>query len=71
LDEATKKVPVLSCGGGGSGCHVEPTGEGILNVVVARKKAEPTFTCTKCHVNNGRLSVPDTHVRAVSQPQTK
>lgn len=71
LDEATKKVPVMSCGGEGSGCHVEPTGEGILNVVVARKKAEPTFQCTKCHVNNGRLPVPETHVRAVAQPQTK
>lgn len=71
LDEASKKVPVMSCGGGGSGCHVEPTGEGILNVVVARKKADPTFQCTKCHVNNGRLPVPESHVRAVAQPQTK
>lgn len=71
LDEATKKVPVMSCGGGGTGCHVEPTDDGILNVVVARKKAEPTFVCTKCHVFNGRLPVPETHLRAVSPPQTK
>lgn len=70
LDEATKKVPVMSCGGSGSGCHVEPTGEGILNEVVARKKTEPNFQCTKCHVNNGRLPVPESHVRAVSPPRT-
>jgi len=71
LDEATKKVPVMSCGGEGSGCHVEPTGDGILNIVVARKRAEPSFQCTKCHVNNGRLPVPETHVRAAAQPQTR
>jgi hypothetical protein len=70
LDEATKKVPVMSCGGGGTGCHVEPTSEGVLNLAVARKRAEPTFQCTKCHVNNGRLPLPETHLRAVAPPQT-
>jgi len=61
----------MSCGGGGTGCHVEPTGEGVLNIAVARKKAEPNFQCTKCHVINGRLPVPESHVRAVLPPQTQ
>ena len=71
LDEATKKVPVISCGGGGTGCHIEPTGDGILNLVVARKKADPSFQCTKCHVINGLLPVPETHIRAILPPEAK
>lgn len=71
LDEATKKVPVLSCGGGGTGCHVEPTGDGALNMAVARKKAEPNFQCAKCHVLNGRLPTPETHLQAVLLPEAK
>ncbi len=71
LEEATQRVPVLSCGGEGSGCHVEPTGEGALNVAIARKKAEPNFQCTKCHVLNGRLPTPETHLRALSPPAAK
>lgn len=73
LDRATMKVNVKSCGGAGTGCHIEETNEGILNEVVAKKKADPTFVCTKCHVSNGAKPLPPSHVEAlpVPKPATK
>ena len=70
-DEATKKVRVVSCGGAGSGCHIEPTPDGILNTEVAEKRARPSFECTKCHVLNGRLPLPDTHAAAITAATRK
>jgi hypothetical protein len=71
LDEKTKKVPVLSCGGEGSGCHIEATTEGILNLEVEKKKASAGFQCVKCHVNNGKLPLPESHASAVSKAGKK
>ncbi|MDT7602163.1 MAG: Class cytochrome family [Acidobacteriota bacterium] len=70
LDRATLKVSVKSCGGAGTGCHVEETNEGILNEVVAKKKADPTFVCTKCHVANGAKPLPSSHVEALPTPKS-
>ena len=70
-DEKTKKVPVLSCGGTGSGCHIEASEEGVLNFEVGKKKADPTFTCTKCHVNNGNKAAPESHLQAVTAATKK
>jgi hypothetical protein len=67
-DEATKRVPVLSCGGGGTGCHIEPTPDGTLNFEIAQKLANPRFECTKCHVVNGRLPTPESHAAALPPP---
>lgn len=62
LDEKTKKVPVVSCGG--TGCHIgEP--DSVLNEAVAKKKADPNFQCTKCHIVFGREAVPASHLDAV------
>ncbi|HEX7176623.1 MAG TPA: hypothetical protein VF240_15265 [Pyrinomonadaceae bacterium] len=60
-----RRVPVLSCGGEGTGCHIEPTPDGLLNTAVARKLADPAFTCTSCHVVNGRLLTPASHTAAL------
>jgi len=68
LDRATLRVAVKSCGGGGTGCHVEQTNEGILNEVVAKKRADPAFVCTKCHVLNGAKPLPESHVLALPTP---
>jgi hypothetical protein len=65
LERATLRVPVKSCGGAGSGCHVEQTNEGILNLAVEKKRADPAFVCTKCHVNNGAKALPESHVLAL------
>jgi hypothetical protein len=70
LDEKTKKVPVASCGGGGEGCHIgEP--DSVLNVAVAKKKADPGFQCMKCHVIFGRDPVPASHLNAVATVKPK
>ena len=66
LDEMTKKVAVRSCGGEGTGCHIEANTEGILNLELEKKRANPSFECTKCHVNNGRKPAPETHVKAIT-----
>jgi hypothetical protein len=71
VEEKTKKVTVQSCGGEGTGCHIEATAEGILNFEVEKKKASPAFRCVKCHINNGAKAVPETHTSAVSKAGKK
>ena len=71
MDEKTKRVPVQSCGGEGTGCHIEATTEGILNLEIEKKRAGAGFQCSKCHVNNGRLSLPATHANAISKGAKK
>lgn len=66
-----RRVAVLSCGGAGSGCHVEPTPDGLLNTAVAKKAADPKFVCTSCHVLNGRLPTPASHASALPSPAKK
>jgi hypothetical protein len=67
LDERTRKVPVLSCGGGGEGCHVTPSAEdgGALNVEFAQRKADAAFRCTKCHLVYAGAAVPASHTAAL------
>jgi hypothetical protein len=71
LDNKTKQVLVKSCGGEGTGCHIEATTEGALNFEIDKKKSAPGFQCTKCHINNGRSPVPATHANAISTAKTK
>lgn len=68
LDRSTLRVSVKSCGGGGTGCHVEQTNEGILNELVAKKRADPSFVCAKCHTLNGAKALPESHVQALPAP---
>ncbi len=71
-EPAERFVPVISCGGEGTGCHIEPTPDGLLNTVVAQKTADPKFVCTKCHVMQGSMPLPDSHsaaVRAATTPK--
>jgi hypothetical protein len=64
-DEATRRVPVMSCGGEGTGCHIEQTPDGTLNMEIAQRAANPRFECVRCHVANGRQPVPATHAAAL------
>ncbi|HZT59982.1 MAG TPA: cytochrome c3 family protein [Pyrinomonadaceae bacterium] len=68
LDRSTLRVAVKSCGGGGTGCHVEQTNEGILNELVSKKRADPAFVCAKCHTLNGARALPESHVEALPGP---
>jgi len=70
MDRKTR-VQVKSCGGEGTGCHIEATTEGVLNLEVEKKKADPSFECTKCHINNGKKQAPITHINAVTAAKSK
>lgn len=73
LDQTTLKVPILTCGGGGTGCHIKPTPpKKILNIEIDKKNADPAFNCAKCHVNFGKVpkeQIPKSHTDAVSAPK--
>lgn len=70
LDEKTL-LSVKSCGGGGSGCHVEATTDGILNYEVDQRKTNPSFQCTKCHINLGKNPVPENHLEVIKAAAPK
>ncbi|HYJ47660.1 MAG TPA: cytochrome c3 family protein [Pyrinomonadaceae bacterium] len=71
LDEKTKKVAVLSCGGEGTGCHIEADASGILNIEVEQKKAKADFQCTKCHITFGKEPIPKSHLDATAAARAK
>jgi hypothetical protein len=66
-------VNVLSCGGAGSGCHVTPTADegGALNFEIAQRQAKATFQCSKCHVNEGKKPIPESHLKALAEIKKK
>jgi hypothetical protein len=68
-DPKTKKVPVISCGGAGSGCHITATSDdgGILNFEIDSRKKDDKFQCVKCHISYGSLPVPVSHTNAISE----
>jgi len=67
LDAESRKVHVLSCGGGGAGCHVTPTSDdgGALNLEIDGRKASAAFQCAKCHLLYGGAQTPASHAKAV------
>lgn len=68
IDTKGPSVAPLSCGGSGSGCHISAKADdpGDLNLEVDKKKADPGFQCTKCHVQLGKQPVPESHLKAVA-----
>ena len=70
-DERTSRVHVMSCGGGEGGCHITPTSDdgGIFNFEMDKRKAQPSFECTKCHLTYGRMPAPASHAEAVPKPK--
>lgn len=73
LDEKSKKVPIMTCGGPGEGCHITKTTDegGILNYVVEQRKTNPDFQCKKCHMIFGKQPVPQSHLDAITATKTK
>jgi len=67
-DKKSLKVPVSSCGGA-EGCHITATVDdgGILNYEVDEKKKSASFACTKCHLSFGNMSLPPSHLEAISK----
>lgn len=70
LDKKSR-TQVRSCAGEGTGCHIEATADGILNLEIEKKKANPAFQCTKCHVINGKNPAPASHISAISAAPKK
>lgn len=70
LDPKTR-TQVKSCGGTGTGCHIEATTDGILNLELQKKKASAAFECSKCHIRNGKSAPPPSHITATSAATAK
>jgi hypothetical protein len=70
MDPKTR-TQVKSCGGEGTGCHIEATTEGILNLEFQKKRASAAFECSKCHIRNGKNAPPQTHISALSAATRK
>jgi hypothetical protein len=68
-DPATKKVSISSC----AMCHATATADegGALNFEMESRKTNPTFQCVKCHIGFGKLPVPASHVKALSEATGK
>ncbi len=69
LDPATKKVPIAAC----STCHATATSDdgGALNYEADARKKDPKFECTKCHLTFGKLAIPPTHIKALTEAGAK
>jgi hypothetical protein len=68
LDVKTLKVPVTSC----DVCHIgETADEGALNFEIEKRKADPAFQCTKCHLNFGKEPIPESHLKAMPKAKAK
>lgn len=61
-------VRIQSCGGA-DGCHVTATADegGALTFELERRKADPSFACTKCHVGFAKRPAPPAHAEAVAK----
>jgi Outer membrane cytochrome MtrC/MtrF-like, domains II/IV len=70
MDPKTR-TQVKSCGGGGTGCHIETTTDGILNLELQKKKASAAFECSKCHIRNGKSAPPQNHISAIAAATPK
>ncbi|HKR22920.1 MAG TPA: cytochrome c3 family protein [Pyrinomonadaceae bacterium] len=66
VNRQSLKVPVRSCGGA-EGCHITATADdgGALNFEIDRKKANPAFVCSKCHITFGKEGMPANHLAAI------
>ena len=63
-DAIAKRVAVSSC----SGCHITATADdgGILNYEIDERKKDPKFQCVKCHIDYGRMKIPESHSKAIA-----
>ena len=63
-DPTTAKVSITSC----STCHVTATTDdgGALNFEIDSRRANSNFQCVKCHLEFGKLPIPDSHLNAIA-----
>lgn len=68
-DPLTKKVAISSC----AMCHVTATSEdgGALNLEADSRRANAAFQCVKCHITFGKLPIPESHLKALTEATGK
>lgn len=55
-------VPIQTCASSTSRCHGSTrVPYNIINRELEKRKTEPSFDCTKCHINLGREAAPASH----------
>jgi len=66
-DPMSTRVNLTSC----AMCHVTAKTDdgGAVNAEADQKKADPKFTCTKCHVTFGKQPIPPSHLKAIADAQ--
>ena len=66
-DPMSTRVNLTSC----AMCHVTAKTDdgGAVNAEADQKKADPKFTCTKCHVTFGKQPIPASHLKAIADAQ--
>ncbi|HRA38984.1 MAG TPA: cytochrome c3 family protein [Pyrinomonadaceae bacterium] len=64
-DPLTKRVGIASC----AMCHVTATAGdgGSLNVEVDARQKDAKFQCIKCHIAFGKLPIPESHTKAITE----
>ena len=63
-DPMSTRVNLTSC----AMCHVTAKTDdgGAVNAEADQKKADPKFTCTKCHMTFGKQPIPASHLKAIA-----
>jgi len=63
-DPASTRVSITGC----STCHATPKTDdgGAINMEVDQRKADPKFSCAKCHVTYGKQPIPASHLKAIA-----
>ena len=63
-DPASTRVGVTAC----ATCHATPKSDdgGAFNMEADQRKADPKFSCAKCHVTYGKQPIPASHLKAIA-----
>jgi hypothetical protein len=69
LDVTTLKIPITAC----DLCHIAETADegAALNFETEKRRADPTFQCTKCHIAFGKEPIPTSHMNAIPKAKAK
>jgi hypothetical protein len=64
VDPMSMRVNISSC----ATCHATAKSDdgGAINMEADQRKADPKFSCAKCHVTYGKQSIPVSHLKAIA-----
>jgi hypothetical protein len=63
-DPASIRVSITTC----ATCHATPKTDdgGAINMEADQRKADPKFSCAKCHSTYGKQPIPASHIKAIA-----